>query len=134
MAHLEQAEALREAWGTTATWTHWLAEGFRLVVRFEDAARIARRALTQSRETSERGNEAWLLRLFGELDSQSDPPALSKAESHYEQALAVATELGMPPSSPTATSASARSTGARTSASRRWSTSPPRRRCTARWG
>ena len=97
VSHLEQAEALREAWGTTATWTHWLAEGFRLVGRFEDAARIARRALSQSRETSERGNEAWLLRLFGELDSQSDPPAFSKAESHYKQALAVATELGMRP-------------------------------------
>jgi DNA-binding SARP family transcriptional activator len=37
------------------------------------------------------------------------------------------------PSSPTATSASASSIGARTSASRRRSTSPPRRRCTSRW-
>ena len=37
------------------------------------------------------------------------------------------------PSSPTATSASASSTGAPASASRRRSTSPPRRRCTARW-
>jgi class 3 adenylate cyclase/tetratricopeptide (TPR) repeat protein len=37
------------------------------------------------------------------------------------------------PSSPTATSASASSTGARTRASRPRSTSPPRRRCTARW-
>jgi tetratricopeptide (TPR) repeat protein len=87
----------REAWGATATWTHWLAEGFWLVGRFEDAARIAGRALTQSRENSERGNQAWLLRLFGGLDSQSDPPALTKAESHYQQALAVATELGMRP-------------------------------------
>ena len=93
--HLEQAEALREAWGATATWTHWLAEGFWLVGRFEDAARIAGRALTQSRENSERGNQAWLLRLCGELDGQSDPPALIKAESHYQQALAVATELGI---------------------------------------
>ena len=94
---LEQAEALREAWGATATWTHWLAEGFWLVGRFEDAARIAGRALTQSSENSERGNHAWLLRLFGGLDSQSDLPALIKAESHYQQALAVATELGMRP-------------------------------------
>ena len=37
------------------------------------------------------------------------------------------------PSSPTATSASANSSGARTIASRLMSTSPPRRRCTARW-
>jgi DNA-binding SARP family transcriptional activator len=94
---LEQAEALREAWGATATWTHWLAEGFWLVGRFEDAARIGGRALTQARENSERGNQAWLLRLFGGLDSQSDPPALIKAESHYQQALALATELGMRP-------------------------------------
>jgi hypothetical protein len=37
------------------------------------------------------------------------------------------------PSSPTATSASASSTGARATASRPTSTSPPPRRCTARW-
>ena len=37
------------------------------------------------------------------------------------------------PSSPTATSASASSTGAPANASRPTSTSPPRRRCTARW-
>jgi len=37
------------------------------------------------------------------------------------------------PSSPTATSALANSTGAQASASRRRSISPPRRRCTARW-
>jgi tetratricopeptide (TPR) repeat protein len=94
---LEQAEALREAYGATATWTRWLAEAFWLVGRSEDAARIAGRALTLSRDTSERGNEAWLLRLLGELDNQSNLPALGRAESHYQQALAVATELGMRP-------------------------------------
>jgi tetratricopeptide (TPR) repeat protein len=94
---LEQAAALREAWGTTAAWTHWLAEAFWLVGRVEDAARIAGRALTLSREASERGNEAWLLRLLGELDAQGDPPALGKAEPHYQHALAIATELGMRP-------------------------------------
>src|SRR5213593_414889 len=42
-------------------------------------------------------------------------------------------DLGCAPLSPTATSASASSTGARASASRRTSISPRRRRCTARW-
>lgn len=95
--HLDQAAALREAWGTTAIWTRWLAEGFWLAGRIEDASRIAGRALTQSCETGERGNQAWLLRLFGELESQGDPCGVGKAESHYQQALVFATELGMRP-------------------------------------
>jgi tetratricopeptide (TPR) repeat protein len=77
LPQLELAEALQKTWGT-ATWTCWIAEAYWLVGRFEDAGRIAGRALALSRETRERGNEAWLLRLLSELDTQRDPPAFSE--------------------------------------------------------
>ena len=59
------------------------------------------------------------------------PP--DQADSHDRDVLALAEELEMHPSPPTATSASASSTRAPISASRPTSTSPPRRGCTARW-
>jgi tetratricopeptide (TPR) repeat protein len=97
LPQLELAEALQKTWGTTATWTRWLAEAYWLVGRVEHAARIADGALALSCETKERGNQAWLLRLLGELDIQRDPRAFSRAEGHYQQARAIASHLGMRP-------------------------------------
>ena len=55
-------------------------------------------ALSTSRDRQkERGNEAWVLRLLGEIAAQADPPDLEAAEEHYRQALALADELGMRP-------------------------------------
>ena len=45
----------------------------------------------------ERGDEAWALRLLGEIAAHADPPDVEQAESHYRQALALADELGMRP-------------------------------------
>ncbi len=47
--------------------------------------------------SSERGHQAWALRLLGELHSRRDPPDAEKAEDHYGRALALADELGMRP-------------------------------------
>jgi tetratricopeptide (TPR) repeat protein len=49
------------------------------------------------RAQHERGREAWLLRFLGEIVTRRDPLALDHAASYYQQALAIATELGMRP-------------------------------------
>ena len=45
----------------------------------------------------ERGREAWSLRLLGEIIAHRDPLGFEQAESYYQQALALASELGMRP-------------------------------------
>ena len=63
----------------------------------EEAQALAERALTLARERQERGNEAYALRLLGEIAARRDPPESGQAEAHYHQALALAEELGMRP-------------------------------------
>jgi tetratricopeptide (TPR) repeat protein len=46
---------------------------------------------------SARGYQAWALRLRGEIASQGSPPEIESAEVYYQQALALAEELGMRP-------------------------------------
>jgi len=75
----------------------YLSEAYLRAGRMEDAIRFARRALDHSRNHKERGNEAWALRLLGEIASHPDPPDVETAEGHYRQALALAGELGMRP-------------------------------------
>ena len=49
------------------------------------------------RERKERGLEAWILRLLGELAAHGDSPDAEQAAAHYRQALALAEALGMHP-------------------------------------
>ena len=56
---------------------------------------VARRALDLAHRQKERGNEAWVLRLLGEIAAHADPPDSESAEGHYTQALARANDLGM---------------------------------------
>jgi tetratricopeptide (TPR) repeat protein len=63
----------------------------------EDASQFAERALTHARDHHERGNEAWALRLLGDIARQYDMPAVEAAETSYQQALSLADELGMRP-------------------------------------
>jgi tetratricopeptide (TPR) repeat protein len=58
---------------------------------------LAQRALEVARQHNERGNEAWALRLFGEIAAHQDPPEIEPAAHHYRQALALAEEFGMRP-------------------------------------
>ena len=58
---------------------------------------LARRALAFARDRQARGNEAYALRLLGEIYAQQDPPAVEAADAAYRQALALADELGMRP-------------------------------------
>jgi tetratricopeptide (TPR) repeat protein len=68
-----------------------------LAGRLEEAQALAERALVQARTHQERGNEAYALRLLGEIAAQRDPPEAAPAEAHYCQALALTEELGMRP-------------------------------------
>jgi tetratricopeptide (TPR) repeat protein len=75
----------------------WLSEAYLRAGRFDDALRLAGSALDLARAQKERGNEAWGLRLLGEIASSRDPRDAETAEGYYLQALAPATELGMRP-------------------------------------
>jgi tetratricopeptide (TPR) repeat protein len=50
-----------------------------------------------ARELQERGNEAYVLRLLGDIAARREPLQVELAATHYQQALALAEELGMRP-------------------------------------
>jgi tetratricopeptide (TPR) repeat protein len=68
-----------------------------LAGRLQEAHRHAERALTLTRERGERGDEAYALRLLGEIHSQETPPDGGTAETRYRQAMTLAEALGMRP-------------------------------------
>ena len=68
-----------------------------LAGRLEEAHALAERALALARVHQERGNQAYALRLLGEIAARREPPEIDQAEAHYRHALALAEELGMHP-------------------------------------
>ena len=74
-----------------------LGEAQLLAGRLEEAHALAERALALAREHQERGNQAYALRLLGDIAARREPPEVEQAEAHYRQALALAEELGMRP-------------------------------------
>src|SRR5438094_72005 len=74
-----------------------LGEGYLLTGRAADAARTAREALAPARERKERGREAYALRLAALVASHQPVPDVERAAEAYEQARALAEELGMRP-------------------------------------
>jgi class 3 adenylate cyclase/tetratricopeptide (TPR) repeat protein len=74
-----------------------LGEAQLLAGRLEEAHALAERALALARAHQERGNEAYALRLLGDIAARREPLARDQAEAHYRQALALADELGMRP-------------------------------------
>jgi Double zinc ribbon len=58
---------------------------------------VAQRALDLAHRQKERGSEAWVLRLLGEIAAHADPPDPESAEGHYRLALARTHKLGMRP-------------------------------------
>ena len=95
-------EAISEGIRTGALQGHayrvaWLSEVCRLAGRGEEAWQHARQALDLARQHKERGNEALALHQLGVVHAHADPPDVAQAEAHYQQALALAEELGMRP-------------------------------------
>src|SRR5262249_9850182 len=74
-----------------------LGEAYVLAGHLEEARALAERTLVLVRERQERGNEAYALRLLGEIAAHPNPPEGEQAGAHYRQALALAEELGMRP-------------------------------------
>ena len=74
-----------------------LAEACLLSGRVEDALQTARQALDLSRAGKQRGLEADTLHLLGEIQARLDSPDSLSAEAFYQEALALAGELGMRP-------------------------------------
>ena len=74
-----------------------LGEVYLLTDRIEDARAWAEHAVTLARERGERGQEAWALRLLGEVVAHQKAPDVATAETHFGFAMTLATELGMRP-------------------------------------
>jgi tetratricopeptide (TPR) repeat protein len=80
-----------------AAYVSWLGEAYLLAGHLDEASTQAQRALAFSGAHQERGNQAYALRLLGDIAAQRDPPECDQAEAHYQQALALAEALGMRP-------------------------------------
>jgi tetratricopeptide (TPR) repeat protein len=96
---LEQAmEHTAAAIGSEAAMqTACLSHAYLLAGRLQDASTLAGRALESSRAHRERGNQAYALRLLGDIAAQHEPPERNQASEYYRQAITLADELGMRP-------------------------------------
>jgi tetratricopeptide (TPR) repeat protein len=74
-----------------------LSEVYWRAGRYADAQALAAKAYAQAHETKEHGNQAWIARLLGEMHAHGDAPDVEQAKTYYQQALALADELGMRP-------------------------------------
>jgi class 3 adenylate cyclase/tetratricopeptide (TPR) repeat protein len=100
VASLEQALSLYESAGMRLFHSISLVElgeAYLLAKRVEEARASADRAVTLACERGERGNEAWALRLLGEIASHQDRSDAATAERHYGTAVVLASQLGMRP-------------------------------------
>jgi tetratricopeptide (TPR) repeat protein len=75
----------------------WACEVYMLAGHMADAHNLAMQTLTLARKHKERGNEAWTLRLLGHIAMHRKSPQAEPAATYYQQALALANELGMRP-------------------------------------
>jgi tetratricopeptide (TPR) repeat protein len=74
-----------------------LGEAHMLAGRLEEAHARAERTLALARTYQERGNQAYALRLLGEMTARRDPLEVERAAACYRQALTLAEALGMRP-------------------------------------
>ena len=75
----------------------WLSEVCRLAGHGAEAWQHARQALALARQQQARGDEALALHQLGVVQAHAKPPDVVQAVSSYQQALALADELGMRP-------------------------------------
>jgi class 3 adenylate cyclase/tetratricopeptide (TPR) repeat protein len=97
---LQQAAAQDTSRGISAghaRWVAYLSEAYRLTGHMDEATDLARSALAFAHDLKAQGNEAYALRLLGEIHAHQDPLAVEVAEAAYRDALALAEALGMRP-------------------------------------
>ena len=75
----------------------WLGEGLLRLNRVEEASRVATDDLRLATEIGARTDEAWALRLLGEIYTQADCLDPKQARENYGRTLALARELNMRP-------------------------------------
>ena len=75
----------------------WHGEASLIAGRLEEAKSLAERALNLAEVAKEQGNQAWALKVLGDIASRPGAPIAGTAEHYYTQALALATKLGMLP-------------------------------------
>ena len=95
-------EAAAESAAMKATFRHslrlaWLGEIQLKAGHHEEASRLARQALELAHLHKERGHEAHVHRLLGEIALESDLPDPDEARGHYRRALALAGPRQMRP-------------------------------------
>jgi tetratricopeptide (TPR) repeat protein len=93
---IQQAEA-RQVLFRYALWLVWLGEAYLLASQVEDALDLAEQAHERACTYKELGHQAYALRLLGEIAVHGDLIAVEKAETAYQQALALANSQGMCP-------------------------------------
>jgi tetratricopeptide (TPR) repeat protein len=74
-----------------------LGETQLLAGRLDEAHTLVERALAYADAYQERGNQAYALRLLGDIAARRDPPEGEPAVGHYQQAITLADALGMRP-------------------------------------
>jgi class 3 adenylate cyclase/tetratricopeptide (TPR) repeat protein len=75
----------------------WLSEAYLRLGRRDEALASAERGLEFCRMHAQQGEQAWALRLLGEIHAHRHPPQAELAEAAYREALALADTLGMRP-------------------------------------
>src|SRR5713226_4581994 len=75
----------------------WLSEAYLRLGRLDEALAVALRGLEFCRAHAQQGEQAWALRLLGEIHAHRQPPETELAEAAYREALALAEALGMRP-------------------------------------
>jgi tetratricopeptide (TPR) repeat protein len=65
--------------------------------QLDRAAQLASEALQLAQQYQERGNQAWVLRLLGEISLRHDEPSTDETGEFYRRALVIAEELQMRP-------------------------------------
>jgi tetratricopeptide (TPR) repeat protein len=75
----------------------WLSEAYLRLGRLDEALAVAERGLECCRTHAQRGEQAWTLRLLGDIHAHRQPPQAEQAEAAYREALALADRLGMRP-------------------------------------
>ena len=94
---LEQSVST-EAMGIMRGRVHvWLSEAYLRLGRLDEALALAVRGLEFCRTHAQQGDQAWALRLLGEIHAYRQPRQAELAEASYREALALAEALGMRP-------------------------------------
>jgi tetratricopeptide (TPR) repeat protein len=75
----------------------WLGEAYLRLGRLDEALAVAVRGLEVCRRHAQQGEQAWALRLLGEIHAHRQPPEAERVEASYREALALAEALGMRP-------------------------------------